>query len=73
MSKLILSFEGTMLKTVDLNKERITIGRRPDNDIQVDNHALFFLLRPAIQPLGPCSVLWTHQRESEWLLWIRSK
>ncbi len=40
MSKLILSFEGTMLKTVDLNKERITIGRRPDNDIQVDNLAI---------------------------------
>jgi len=40
MSKLILSFEGTMLKTVDLNKERITIGRRPDNDIQVDNLAV---------------------------------
>jgi pSer/pThr/pTyr-binding forkhead associated (FHA) protein len=40
MAKLILSFEGAMLKTVDINKDRITIGRRPDNDIQVDNLAV---------------------------------
>ncbi|MDR3480835.1 MAG: FHA domain-containing protein [Burkholderiaceae bacterium] len=40
MAKLILSFDGTMLKTVELNKERTTIGRRPDNDIQVDNLAV---------------------------------
>jgi pSer/pThr/pTyr-binding forkhead associated (FHA) protein len=37
MAKLILSFENTVLKTVKLDKERLTIGRRPDNDIQVDN------------------------------------
>lgn len=40
MAKLILSFEGTVQKTVTLNKERITLGRRPDNDIQVDNLAV---------------------------------
>jgi len=40
MAKLILSFEGTAMKTVELNKERTTIGRRPDNDIQVDNLAV---------------------------------
>lgn len=40
MAKLILSFDGAMLKTVELNKERTTIGRRPDNDIQVDNLAV---------------------------------
>lgn len=40
MAKLILSFEGTMLKTVDIIKDRMTIGRRPDNDIQVDNLAV---------------------------------
>jgi hypothetical protein len=40
MAKLILSFENTVLKTVHLNKERITIGRRPENDIQVDNLAV---------------------------------
>jgi hypothetical protein len=37
MAKLILSFENTVLKTFKLDKERVTIGRRPDNDIQVDN------------------------------------
>jgi len=37
MAKLILSFDGAMIKTVELNKERTTIGRRPENDIQVDN------------------------------------
>jgi len=40
MAKLILSFDGAALKTVELNKERVTIGRRPDNDIQVDNLAV---------------------------------
>lgn len=40
MAKLILSFEGAALKTLVLNKERITIGRRPENDIQVDNLAV---------------------------------
>jgi pSer/pThr/pTyr-binding forkhead associated (FHA) protein len=29
-----------MIKTVELNKERTTIGRRPENDIQVDNLAV---------------------------------
>ena len=40
MAKLILSFEGTALKTFALNKEKVTIGRRPENDIQVDNLAV---------------------------------
>ena len=40
MAKLILSFDGAMIKTVELNKERTTIGRRPENDIQVDNLAV---------------------------------
>ena len=40
MSKLILSFEGTVLKTVAVGKDRITIGRKPENDIQVDNLAV---------------------------------
>jgi pSer/pThr/pTyr-binding forkhead associated (FHA) protein len=40
MAKLILSFESTVLKTFPLDKDRITIGRRPDNDIQVDNLAV---------------------------------
>jgi FHA domain len=40
MGKLILSFENTVLKTFLLDKERVTIGRRPDNDIQIDNLAV---------------------------------
>lgn len=40
MSKLILSFEGTVLTSVTVGKDRITIGRKPENDIQVDNLAV---------------------------------
>ncbi len=40
MAKLILSVDGTVLKEVSLNKERITLGRKPHNDIQVDNLAV---------------------------------
>lgn len=40
MAKLILNMETTMLKEIPLNKERITIGRKPHNDIQIDNLAI---------------------------------
>jgi pSer/pThr/pTyr-binding forkhead associated (FHA) protein len=40
MAKLILSVDGTVLKEYSLTKERITIGRKPHNDIQVDNLAV---------------------------------
>ncbi|MFH1871237.1 MAG: FHA domain-containing protein [Pseudomonadota bacterium] len=40
MAKLILSMETTMLKEVPLTKERTTIGRKPHNDIQIDNLAI---------------------------------
>jgi hypothetical protein len=40
MTKLILSMETTMLKEIPLNKERTTIGRKPHNDIQIDNLAI---------------------------------
>lgn len=40
MDKLILSFDGTVLKTVAVGNDRITIGRKPDTDIQVDNLAV---------------------------------
>lgn len=40
MAKLILSMETTMLKEIPLSKERITIGRKPHNDIQIDNLAI---------------------------------
>ncbi len=40
MAKLILSMDGLVLKEVELNKERTTIGRRPHNDIVIDNLAV---------------------------------
>ncbi len=39
-AKLILSLNASVLGEFALEKERITIGRRPDNDIQVDNLAV---------------------------------
>lgn len=40
MAKLILSMDGLVLKEIPLIKERMTIGRRPNNDIQIDNLAI---------------------------------
>ena len=40
MPKLILSMDGLVLKEVELTKERTTIGRRPHNDIVIDNLAV---------------------------------
>lgn len=40
MSKLILSIDGAILKEIPLIKERTTIGRKPHNDIQIDNLAI---------------------------------
>ena len=40
MAKLILSVDGTVLKEISLGKERTTLGRKPHNDIQVDNLAV---------------------------------
>lgn len=40
MAKLILSMDGLVLKEIALDKERLTIGRKPHNDIQIDNLAI---------------------------------
>jgi hypothetical protein len=40
MAKLILSLDGLVLKEIPLTKERTTIGRKPQNDIQIDNLAI---------------------------------
>ena len=40
MAKLILSMDGLILKEIPLNKERMSIGRRASNDIQIDNLAI---------------------------------
>lgn len=40
MPRLILSMDGLVLKEMPLEKERTTIGRKPHNDIQIDNLAI---------------------------------
>ncbi|MDR3157589.1 MAG: FHA domain-containing protein [Zoogloeaceae bacterium] len=40
MAKLILSMDGLVLKEIMLDKERIAIGRRPSNDVQINNLAI---------------------------------
>ena len=40
MAKLILSLEGSVIREIPLNKERITIGRKAQNDIQIENLAV---------------------------------
>ena len=40
MAKLILSLEGSVIKEIPLDKERVSIGRKPQNDIQIENLAV---------------------------------
>jgi hypothetical protein len=40
MAKLILSMDNLVLKEIPLDKERTTIGRKAQNDIQIDNLAI---------------------------------
>ncbi len=40
MSKLVLSMNGAVQGEYELDKERVTIGRKPENDIQIDNLAV---------------------------------
>src|SRR5882672_1707778 len=40
MARLILSLDGQMMAEYNMNKERYTIGRLPDNDIRIDNPAV---------------------------------
>lgn len=40
MSKIIVSLEGKVLHDVALSKERMTIGRRPHNDVVIDSLAV---------------------------------
>ena len=39
-AKLILSMDGVVLQEYTLNKERMTVGRKPHNDIAIDNLAV---------------------------------
>jgi len=40
MAKLVLSFNGDIVKEYELDKEVLSIGRKPDNDIHIDNLAV---------------------------------
>lgn len=40
MARLTPSMDGLVLKEINLSKERTTIGRKPHNDIQIDNRAV---------------------------------
>ena len=40
MPKMIISLDGTVLKEVPLTKDRTSLGRRPFNDIVIDNMAV---------------------------------
>ncbi len=50
MPRMIVSIDGVVIKEVQLTKERTTLGRRPYNDIVIDNlavsgeHAIFHML-----------------------------
>ncbi|MEM7543233.1 MAG: FHA domain-containing protein [Pseudomonadota bacterium] len=40
MAKMVLSLNGTVQGEFPLDKERLSIGRKPENDIQIDNLAV---------------------------------
>lgn len=40
MPKLIVSLDGVIIKEVQLTKDRTTVGRRPYNDVVIDNLAV---------------------------------
>lgn len=40
MPKMIVSIDGVVIKDVQLTKERTTLGRRPYNDVVIDNLAV---------------------------------
>src|SRR5262245_61090263 len=40
MAKLLLGFQGAVIKEIQITKGEITVGRNPDNDIVIDNPAV---------------------------------
>src|SRR6476620_2116254 len=40
MPKMIVSIDGVVIKEVQLTKDRTTLGRRPYNDVVIDNLAV---------------------------------
>src|SRR5271167_961167 len=40
MPKLLLKFNAAVIKEIALNKDSFSVGRKPDNDIVIDNPAI---------------------------------
>src|SRR6187402_3432570 len=40
MAKLILTLDGSVIREAPLDKEKVTIGRKASNDIQIENLAV---------------------------------
>ena len=55
MPKLTVSMDGVAIKDIELTKERTTLGRRPYNDIVIDNlavsgeHAVFLVRQDRVE------------------------
>ena len=67
MARLMLSLDGQILAEYNMNKERYTIGRLPDNDIRIDNPAV----SGTIVRSGPTSPRLSSAEISERLLLIK--
>ncbi|MFD0668123.1 FHA domain-containing protein [Ramlibacter sp. MAHUQ-53] len=55
MPKMIISIDGVVIKEVQLTKDRTTLGRRPYNDIVIDNLAVSG--EHAVLQMGPGGVM----------------
>ena len=51
MGKLVVSLDGVVIKDVPVTKDKTTLGRRPYNDIVIDNLAVMKLPADRILPL----------------------
>src|SRR5262245_23894715 len=40
MPKLLLKFNAAVIKEIPITKDTLTVGRKPDNDIVIDNPAI---------------------------------
>src|ERR1700691_5968715 len=40
MPKLLLKFNAAVIKEIPFTKDALTVGRKPDNDIVIDNPAI---------------------------------
>ena len=40
MPRMVVSIDGVVIKEVPFTKERTTVGRRPYNDVVIDNLAV---------------------------------